>query len=570
MTIGSRLIFLTAAIALLTSCSSFSDLKLPAFPSSAPVTVEVRQPTITPAPAQPTAIATATALPATPVVEPTQETVVIVPTSLPVQMDIQNDFWAVTSEQAVLFENRTVNAGDIYETNVELGEVAQAAFNVYSLKEVQFKVIAPNGQVIDPAFVSAYPNFGSLNASAGTPNGEAGRTYQYIINAPQEGIWKLSVASESTTPVGMVVSINSPLMLRFTFDKSNYQPGEKVRLEGNIEYRSAVIKRGVSVEAELVLPDGTRQAITLGDNKRNGDTRSRDGIFTAVFNAPSNVPVDRPYVTIELASTFKGSARKVFATLPVVPPGISVKKVTEVIVDNDADTLIDMLTMKINLDVARAGNYGVKGILRMADGTTVGNALFSSIQSKLPLAKGAQEIDLNYEGRFIRQNKGNGPFKLDIVIFDENNNAQIADLPEKFTTSAIKIDQFEAPNLQVEAGKESTVDTNKNGKFDELRVQLPLSFVNKGDYKWEAKLVDGRGSPIETITGSGALDTNTPLLLTFTGKKIRISKQDGPYTIQNVLITQISGPGAGAGADLFQNVYTTKPYKNAQFESAGL
>ncbi len=255
MTIRSRFIILNTAIALLTSCSSFSDIKLPAFPSSAPVTVEVRQPTITPAPVQPTAIATATALPATPVVEPTQEEIVIVPTAPPVQMDVQNDFWAVTSEQAVLFENRTVNAGDVYETNVELGEVAQAAFNVYSLKEVQFKVIAPNGQVIDPAFVSAYPNYGSLNASAGTPNGETGRTYQYIINAPQEGQWKLSVASESTTPVGMVVSINSPLMLRFTFDKPNYQPGEKVRLEGNIEYRSAVIKRGVSVEAELVLPD---------------------------------------------------------------------------------------------------------------------------------------------------------------------------------------------------------------------------------------------------------------------------------------------------------------------------
>ena len=101
-------------------------------------------------------------------------------------------------------------------------------------------------------------------------------------------------------------------------------------------------------------------------------------------------------------------------------------------------------------------------------------------------------------------------------------------------------------------------------------ISLPLSFVNKGEYKWEAKLVDEAGNPIETITGSGQLDTNTPLLLTFTGKKIRISKQDGPYTLQNVLITQIGGAGASAGADLFQNVYTTKPYKNTQFESAGL
>lgn len=573
MTIRPRFMILNAAIALLTGCSALSDIKLPALPSSAPVTIEVRQPTVTPAPVQPTLTGVPTAVPTltAPTPAPTEAPALAVPTPVPIASEPDDAFWAVTSEQAVLFENRTIKAGEVYESSIDLGEVAQAAFTVYSRLEVQFKVIAPNGQVIDPAFVSAYPTYGSLNASAGTPNGEAGRTYQYIINTPQEGNWKLSISAESTTSMGLIASINSPLMLRFNVDKSLYQPGDKVRLETNIEYRSAIIKRGIDIAATLILPDGTRQSITLADNRRNGDTRARDGVFTGVFDAPANVPVDRPYVTIELAGTFKGATRKVYATLPVVPPGISIGKITEVPVDNDADSLIDTLSMSVTLNVARGGNYGVKGVLRNADGAEVGSALFSSAQSKLALIKGEQNIVLNFEGRFIRQIAANGPYKLDLTVFDENNgNTQIANLPAIFTTSAIKSEQFESPNLKVESGKEVTVDTNKNGKFDELRIQLPLSFVNKGDYKWEAKLLDEAGNLIESVSGSGPLDTQTPLLLTFTGKKIRISKQDGPYTLSNVLISQVSGAGAGSGADLFQNVYTTKPYKNTQFESAGL
>lgn len=576
MNIRSQLRIMNAAtaiiaIALLAGCSYLKDVKMPTLPSSAPVSIEVHQPTFTPVPTQPASTATPTAAPVVPTAT-TVEVVAVEATPVPIAVvEPQNAFWAVTSEQAILFENRTIPAGEPYETNVELGEVAQAAFTVYSLKEVQFKVVAPNGQVIDPAFVSAYPNYGSLNASASTPNGPEGRTYQYIINAPQEGVWKLSVSAESTTPVGMIASINSPLMLRFNFDKGNYVPGDKVRLEANIEYRGAVIKRGTTINAALVMPDGTRQAIELADNRRNGDNRSRDGVYTSVFDVPSNIPVDKPYVTIEIAGTFKGSTRKVFASLPVIPAGISLGRIAEVTTDKDGDNLIDTLTMSVTLNVARAGNYGVKGVLYSADGKELGNAVFSSSQSKLILEKGEQTITLNYEGRFIRQLQADGPFKLDVSIFDENNsNFQIVNLPGAYTSSALKSEQFESPNLKVEAGKENTIDTNKNGKFDELRISLSLSFVNKGEYKWEAKLVDEAGNPIETITGSGQLDTNTPLLLTFTGKKIRISKQDGPYTLQNVLITQIGGAGASAGADLFQNVYTTKPYKNTQFESAGL
>jgi len=570
------LISISLAASLAAGCSYLSNIKLPDLPSSAPVTVEVRQPTITPAPAQPTLVAppTATVLPQQPA---TQPTVAAVPTSAPVPTVVPepvvptNASWALTSDQAILFENRTVKGGETYEGVAEIGEATQAAFTVYSLREVQFKVIAPNGQVIDPAFVSAYPNYGTLNASAGTPNGTDGRTYQYIINAPQEGTWKLSISAESTTPIGMVASVSSPMMLRFNFDQRSYKPADGARIETSIEYRGVTIKRGTTLSAAVLLPDGNRRPIDVQDNRRNGDAKARDGVFTGQFDIPANISVDQPFVQLELVGTFKGSTRKVYVTLPVVPAGASIGEVQESTVDSDRDSLIDSLALTITLNVARSGNYGLKGTLVAANGTEVGSAIFSSSQNKQALETGKNDIILMFEGRAIRQLALAGPYKLNLNLFDENNaNTEIVRADGMYATQAYNLENFESPNLKVEAGKEQTADTNGNGKFDALRISLPLSFVNKGEYRWEAKLVDSSGNLIEVVSGSGPLDTNTPLALDFSGKKIRIGKQNGPYTIANLLISQISGPGAGSGSDLFQNVYTTKPYKSAQFESAGL
>ena len=138
---------------------------------------------------------------------------------------------------------------------------------------------------------------------------------------------------------------------------------------------------------------------------------------------------------------------------------------------------------------------------------------------------------------------------------------------EAFSTDPYNYTGFEGGAVELKSYQATGVDTNSNGLFEELKVDVTMDVVTKGQYTLSAILTDGAGNEIAKASTdldyqSESVPTSKTASLSFPGGLIFASQVNGPYYVKNVLV----GGGAEGIADRQTNAFTTSAFKYDQFE----
>ncbi len=331
-----------------------------------------------------------------------------------------------------------------------------------------------------------------------------------------------------------------------------------VRLPGELRVQGALEKGGrtlVDAGTSQDLTPGARQ-VTLHFDGRNIRRSGLDGPYDGSVNLidASGHTIDSIRFTTRPYSAGSFSA-------PIVPQG----PFTDQGIDTNGNGLYDLLRISFGAEIEQAGSYRLTGVLRSASSQS---ALYAD--SLLTVPAGATTVRLEFSGPVINALRLEGPYTVDLLVRDPATLQELDAVRLPFTTAAYSADEFDPfgasnqPIVLTGNSSDSGVDTNGNGLFDELRVNVEVALARTDFYEWGARLVDRNGTELGFYTRRATLSAGvTNIDFVFDGEVIGENGVDGPYLVKSLLIFGRSG------ANLVSvDVAETQPYRFTEFEGA--
>jgi hypothetical protein len=230
--------------------------------------------------------------------------------------------------------------------------------------------------------------------------------------------------------------------------------------------------------------------------------------------------------------------------------------------DTNGDGFFEYLTVEIGLNVTTAGNYTTHGGLHDCYGneTTIG------IYNLTYLNAGNQTVTLNFDGSFIYKHGVNGSFNLTNLLLYDGNGTLIDNSYYAYTTSAYNYTDFQ-PLIRLTGNySDYGTDTDSNGLFDNLTVEVRVMLANEGYCVVTARLVDSIGEEIIWASNTSWLSANQSqtIQLNFDGISINKHGVDGPYHLRDVYAYHTGDP---TQPDYIFDAYITDAYNYTDFES---
>ena len=432
------------------------------------------------------------------------------------------------------------------------GETSTHAFTIDAVNEASFQLlwgvddldlvlIDPNGNRIDPSVAESDPDI----EFAAQEEYEGLRYESYALVNPIAGEWTaevqgVTVTSSSGEGYGVSVSVqgsNTTFSATSNFDF--YRNGDPIELQAELLQGSTPVA-GATVSAEVVLPDLTKESIQLFDNGTNGDPVANDGVF---HNTYTNTNQSGPYrllISSEEGGTSKATNVPTREEILLVTVSESRSEFNgsfgDAGFDQDGDGLFDELRIQVGTDIDVAGRYIVTGQLRDGSGSVI-----ETTTTEANLSAGAQTVTLAFSGPSIFQNGEDGPFtlnRLSLVEVSENDNLIVDFIQDAYTTAGYPVGDFQRPDLFLTgAFSDAGVDTDGNGRFDQLDVDVEVNVRDAGTYEWSARLVDANGSEIGFDVQSASLSSGTnSISLSFDGQQIGGNGVNGPYFVRDLLM----------------------------------
>jgi len=222
--------------------------------------------------------------------------------------------------------------------------------------------------------------------------------------------------------------------------------------------------------------------------------------------------------------------------------------------DVPPDSLFNYLVVNVSVSITVGGRFVVEGLLVWPP-----NLQLSYDAPTVDLTAGNQIVKLNFNGQDIAVPGKDGPYRVDLTLYD--NNWNVLDTDTHWTKSYLA-SQFQIPKGNLyPPHNDLGVDTDANGKFNYLAVDVRVQ-VNVSCYlKLNGDLYDsGKTQLIEskTVTGTYQQGIRT-IRINFTGFVIYASGFNGPYKVDLWLYD--------AGDNLISSgMYTTKAYARTDFE----
>jgi hypothetical protein len=201
--------------------------------------------------------------------------------------------------------------------------------------------------------------------------------------------------------------------------------------------------------------------------------------------------------------------------------------------DVDGDGLFDYLTLEAQVEVVENGNYGVIGTLADDVGAEIAGS-----QIHMSFAVGTNQAILRFEGMEIHRHGKDGPYNLkSIVLYDAVGNVVDA-RSNVYSTSSYSYEDFEAPSSALQhTFTDYGVDTNGDGYFELLVVEVGVDVASAGNYLLRGALHDTNGDEIVlTSTDSYLNPGNQSMQLQFDGFSIYKHRVNGPYNLSYVIL----------------------------------
>jgi len=199
--------------------------------------------------------------------------------------------------------------------------------------------------------------------------------------------------------------------------------------------------------------------------------------------------------------------------------------------DTDGDGLFNYLAIEVEINATETNYYAIDSILRFEDTPiSVGSlSMFLGTNLSAPnyitfLNSGINIVTLYFSGRSIYEAGINGNYTLDVMLYTAENQTDA----ESFNTSSYSYTQFQGLTIEVANLTDFGADTDGDGDFDVLTVEIEFDVLRTAFYE-----IDGYLLGIDSISNSSFL-TQGPhtIFMNFNGSKIRSSRTNGPYSIE--------------------------------------
>jgi hypothetical protein len=238
-------------------------------------------------------------------------------------------------------------------------------------------------------------------------------------------------------------------------------------------------------------------------------------------------------------------------------------------IDTNDNGLFERLQIEIGVDITEAGTFWVSGCLMNMPTETTQYKYTMFTNNVITLSAGPQTLTFNTEGKKIHRLKADGPYEFEVTIRDPNTFEELDSVKLEQITAAYKFTDFEPDASEVIRpislngnSVDKGVDTNGNGLFDELRMEVEVELTTSDFYEWSARLVDANETRIDFNSRQAWLNAGTATIdFVFDGNLIAKNGVNGPYSVMGLLMAGQTGPNL-----VSLDVAKTQAYQASQFE----
>lgn len=426
--------------------------------------------------------------------------------------------------------------------------------------ELDLKLTDPNGQVFDASTVA-----GRSDVSRQETEIPGGLMEVYAFTGSfAAGNWTATVTANNTSgPVdyGVVAWLeDAPLQMTAAVDRLSAAVGGEFVLSATLK-NGALPVNGAAAHAAVLLPDGvTLQDVVLADDGSSPDAVSNDGVYTARFSGATQAGAYG--IAIATTGTTGGVpfSREAYLSIFATASGSTILSgIRDSGRDLNSNGLFDQLVLKVPVQITAGGTYRLAATLVDSSG----NVLETS--DSFALTPASTEVELAFDGATLFAHGVDGPFKITSVRMAEELNDVILPLTETnsvYNTAPYSFMEFEGAGL-VLTGTNSAmgVDTNANGKFDVLQVDIGVNIRTAGFYQWSARLRDRNGREITLAESSGNLPSGvSSIRLSFDGSAVGRNGINGPFHITDLLLFSTADTLSAA------DVFSSPPLPASDFE----
>jgi hypothetical protein len=202
--------------------------------------------------------------------------------------------------------------------------------------------------------------------------------------------------------------------------------------------------------------------------------------------------------------------------------------------DTDGDGLYNYLTVSAPANVSNGGTFTLLTLLKDNSGNTI-----TFINEPDTLDVGVQNIMVDLDGTEIRTHGVDGPYNVTMMLAGPPGDDQAYSVDNaSLTTIAYRWVDFQPPQASFSgAYSDMGVDTNGDGRYDYLSVNIGVTVAMPQDYEVEAWLCDTNGNEIVEATNSSYLPVgNQTVTLSFDGSSINRHKVNGPCSLMYLSI----------------------------------
>ena len=363
-------------------------------------------------------------------------------------------------------------------------------------------------------------------------------------------------------PVIVQVSSDSTLASKLFFTENRVVTGRPTVLAAALLDGSTPVA-GATVRAQLFAGNGPLTTVVLADDGGPADGTAGDGIYSGFFtpSAPG-----RYRALAEMSGSVGGlpfirqSATEIEVVRDTASLGDSLQARG---IDLNANGALDQIALDAPASILQPGNYRLFVHLGAANGK---KAVASGDRA---LAAGPQTATALIGTQYlVAQGLGKGPYSIDLVdlMYLDNGNAIPADRKVNLGQIAnFQFSNFERPALALTGlSSDRGVDTNGNGFFEQLRVQVQIDALAAGGVQFSGRLTDIYGTQLDLYAGSANLVAGLNTIeFAFSGSKIGGAGISGPYAVDSLLLF-----GGGRSLSSSAPVARTQAYAYTQFEGA--
>ena len=305
---------------------------------------------------------------------------------------------------------------------------------------------------------------------------------------------------------------------------------------------------GATITATLKIQAGktiTTTNLILKDSGTDGDLAAGDGKYTALL--PDGLTSEFIQVEVIVKGSYKGQAFTRFASDFTKARSGEIRfngnyKWQNYSGSNTAATNgIDYSIFEAGVNVQRNGVYQIEATLVDANGL---NVLTTS--TSRTVEAGNTTLQIRFNGQQFVQGQYTGPFHIStlrayVIEGDQSREADRVIDVKSIPELNLNVNQLNRPTLAI-AGSftDKTLDAGIIiGKYRNLEIRVPLDVAKTDTYSFSAELYSPSGKSLGTVQGQTKLEIGLgiPLILVFPGDKIGENKENGPYLLKGMTLS---------------------------------